>query len=253
MHLFAFHKQIGEIGVEYRGDDKPRARLAGAKNGNRAARGVKKGRDQQAGHFFLHPDPLKRMAGIVGEAVMVEQHTFGETGAAGGILDLRDVLRCYFGPFVRQRTFGKQRVMVLHINHFADHIVLLRHTPGNFAHRIAAKAFDDEQADRAGLLRDISQFALLVTGIAGDKNQAGNPECVFAKDPFRNVGRPYDQPFAWPEPGQQRVCKLFTIRKQLRIGPCTATGAGLVDLVQCDLVWPFLRSEPEDAGDSRFS
>ena len=168
-------------------------------------------------------DPLGVEAGVVGQPAVMQFGALGEAGGAGGVLDLRDVIRRHLGQDGLIRRGGQEVRPVGEVDHLPQRRDIRPHLVQELRHR-AAELRDQEDPGRAGLVQHVGQLGRPQGRVDGDQDQPGQPGRVLQDHPFGQVGRPHGHALAGGEAHGESARRLFGLGQQLSVGPAPARG-----------------------------
>ena len=156
---------------------------------------------------------------VVDDPPVVEHGALGETGRAGGVLDLRRGIRAHHRQRPARGRLGAERIPVGERDHLAQRGQVAAHLLHHLGHRASAISGDQEYAVGLRLAQYVTQFLWPQGGVDshdGDPRQAGGQ----LKDhPFGDVVGPHRDPVPGSEPAQQRAGRALGGLQQLGIAP----------------------------------
>ena len=161
-HLLALDQPQDRRRVEQLDEEHRAAGLERAQRNQPAAAGVEHRHEVRPDRVRTRTRPDGAVARIVGERAVRQHRPLGEARRAGGVLNLRRIVRRDFGQLGRPVADTEESRGVVHIDDLAHGPQGVDGGDGDFRHGIAPVAFHREQPGGARLLQHIAQFGGLV-------------------------------------------------------------------------------------------
>jgi hypothetical protein len=208
-----------QAGIEVRRQDHRPAGDHRAEHGHHASGGV----EQRHGAELDAARPEAQAGGVqprvVDDAPVMEHGALGETGRAGGVLDLRRRVRAHLRQRPARRGLGAERLPVLKRDHLAQRGQVPADLLQHLGHRARPVGGDQEDAVGLRLAQHVRQLLPPQGGIDRHDRDPGQADGQLEDHPLGDVVGPHRDALARGETAQQRARRALRGLQQLGVAP----------------------------------